>query len=388
MLPGWLEQAIGVLLMLVILIDVFLTVLHARMGTKIVAGRVARVTWWMFRGLADLAGRHHAAALSFCGPAILVLTIVAWALGLTIGSALVIQPELGSSIRAGSGATSTDFVTAMYAGGSSLSVVGASDFMPHSSASRLLFLFNSLVGMSVMALTLVYLIQVYAGLQRRNTLSLQVDLLSAQTGDAAELVARLGPQGQFTGGYTNIAAIATQMTGVRETHRLYPVLFYFRFPDPAHSVPRMALVALDAVTLIEGALDDREYRWLKQSASVAHLWEVALALVMALERSFGAAAPAKPHAEPDLVSRKWTERFAAALRRLRRAGITVVADEEAGARTYAALRARWDGHVRALAPAMSYSQADVDPAGSGPSVVLELGPSTGRPEADPAFRVR
>jgi hypothetical protein len=387
MLPGWLEQAIGVLLMLVILIDVFLTVLHARMGTEIVAGRVTRVTWRVFRRLADLGGRHHAAILSFGGPAILALIVATWAFGLTIGSALVIQPELGSSVRFSGGTTPTDFVTALYVGGSSLSVVGASEFAPQSSGSRLLFLLNSLVGMSAVALALTYLIQVSAGLHRRNALSLEVDLLSAQTGDAAELVARLGPQGQFTACYTNIAALATQMTGVAEAHRLYPVLFYFRFPDPAHSVPRMALVALDAVTLIEGALDDREYRWLKQSASVAHLWEVALALAMALGRGL-AAAQAKPHVEPAPGSRKWTERFAAALRRLQRAGITVVADEEAGARTYAALRARWDGHVRSLALAMGYSQADVDPAGNGPSVVHELGLSTGRPEADPAFRVR
>lgn len=388
MLPGWLEQVIGVLLMLIILIDVFLTVLYARTGTELVAGRVARATWRIFRGLAGLAGRRDAAVLSFCGPTILVLIATVWALGLTIGSALIVQPELGSSIRAGSGATPTDFVTAMYAGGSSIWVAGASEFTPHSGASRLLFLFNSLMGVSVTVLTLVYLIQVYTGLRQRNALSLQVDLLSAQTGDAAELVARLGPQGQFAAGYANIASLATQMTGVRESHNLYPVLFYFRFPDALHSVPRMALVALDTVTLIEGALDDREYRWLKQSASVAHLWEVALALVMALERHFVGGAAAKPHAEPDLASRKWTERFAAALRRLRRAGITVVADEEAGARTYATLRARWDAHVRALAPAMSYSATDVDPAGSGPAVVRELGTSTGRPEADPAFRAR
>ena len=388
MLPGWLEQVIGALLMLIILIDVFLTVLYARMGTEIIAGRAARLTWWAFRGLGDRAGRRRAAILSFCGPTILVLVVLVWALGLTIGSALIIQPELGSSVLASSGATPTDFVTAMYAGGSSISVVGASDFTPHSSATRLLFLFNSLVGMSVMSLTLTYLMQVYTALQRRNALSLQVDLLSAQSGDEAELVARLGPQGQFTGGYTNIAELATQMTDIKESHHLYPVLFYFRFPDPVHSVSRMALVALDAVTLIESALDDREHRWLKQSASAAHLWEVTLVLVMTLERNFITGAPAKPHAEPAPSRLEWRERFAAALRRLRRAGITVAADEEAGARTYATLRVRWDSHIKALAPAMGYSETDVDPAGSGPAVVHELGPSTGRPEADPAFRIR
>jgi hypothetical protein len=42
--------------------------------------------------------------------------------------------------------TPADFMTALYAGGSSMAIVGASDFKPVTDAYRVLYLVNSLVG--------------------------------------------------------------------------------------------------------------------------------------------------------------------------------------------------------------------------------------------------
>jgi len=39
------EQVAGALLMAVVLLDVFLTVLYARIGTGIISTRLARATW-------------------------------------------------------------------------------------------------------------------------------------------------------------------------------------------------------------------------------------------------------------------------------------------------------------------------------------------------------
>jgi hypothetical protein len=252
---GRLEQGLGILLILIILLDIFLTVLYARIGTSIIGSRLGRLVWAAFMKASNAAGRRRGAVLSFCGPLILVLLVGLWAVGLTLGAALIMHPELGTSIRASNGETSTDFITAMYAGGSSMAIVGASDFTPHTSATRLLFLVNSLVGMSVISLTLTYVMQVYTALQRRNVMAMNIHLLSACTGDAAELLARLGPLGQFNGGYTDLSGVSVEMTEAKEAHHFYPVLFYFRFSDSYHSVSRSALVALDTVSLITTALD-------------------------------------------------------------------------------------------------------------------------------------
>lgn len=72
--------------------------------------------------------------MSFCGPVILVLLVAIWDFGLSLGAALVIHPALGVSIVNSSGATPTDFITALQAGGNSKSIVGSGDFSPQTSA--------------------------------------------------------------------------------------------------------------------------------------------------------------------------------------------------------------------------------------------------------------
>ena len=375
----WIEQAIGVLLLLILLLDVFLTVLYARIGTGIISGRVAHLVWRLFLWGSRPFAHHRGRILSFCGPVILVVGVLVWAFGLTFGSALILHPLLGMSIRATAGPTPTDFVTALFVAGSSISVVGASDFTPHTGPTRMLFLFNSLIGMSVLSLILTYLMQVYTALRERNVLGFKVQLLSADTGDAAELVAGLGPEGQFSGGYTNLADMAVEMTSVKEAHHFYPVLFYFRFVYAHYSVSRVVLMGLDTVTLIKSALDDRQFAWLKESASVAHLARVCMVLATTLEDTFVPGGAPRRNRDIDVETRdRWRRRYFAALKRFRQVGIQTIEDEEAGAEAYVVLRAGWERHIATLAPCMAYAIEEIDPAGSNPERVEQRPPFKAR----------
>ena len=76
-----------------------------------------------------------------------------------------------------------------------MAIVGASDFRPTTDAYRFLYLMNSLIGMSVTSLVLTYVMQVYGALRQRNALGLQLRILSGETSDAGELLARLGSRG-------------------------------------------------------------------------------------------------------------------------------------------------------------------------------------------------
>jgi hypothetical protein len=360
----WFEQICGALLVLLILLDVFLTVLYARANAGIISPRVARLVWWVFKAIAKPFGRVRDSIFSFCGPAILVMLVVVWALGLTVAAGLIIHPELGTSVRATSGDTPGDFITAIYAGGSSISVIGATDFTPHTASFRLLFLFNSLVGVSVTFLTLTYLMQVYTALDRRNTLGLNVHLASAETGDAAELIAHLGPEGKFEAGYMNLSLLAAEMTKAKESHHFYPVLFYFRFRQPFYSVSRFTLVSLDTATLIKSALSDRDYAWLKNSGAVEQLWDGAMLLLETVSEMFlHGAKRGLPHAPDEDTCELWRGRYFAALRTLRQAGIQTVYDEQAGADYYVNLRRQWNDYIMHMAPLLAYSKEDIDPVG-------------------------
>lgn len=280
--PKIIEQVVGALLMALVLLDVFLTVLYARVGTGIISTRVARGTWLSVRALAKSMPSRRGKVLSFAGPIILVIMVLVWGIGLSLGSACILHPHMGTSIKASNGPTSRDFISALFAGGSSISIVGAGNFEPKSRALRLFYLFNSLVGMSVISLTLTYLMQIYSALRTRNSKALSLDVSSGRTGDAAEFVAGLGPQGRFDVGYTTLTDLAESIISSKESHHFYPVLFYFRFEEPYYSVSRFANTALDAMTIIKTAPDQKQYRWLVQSGAVEDTWNSSLLLVTTL----------------------------------------------------------------------------------------------------------
>jgi hypothetical protein len=308
-----LEQIAGAALMLVFLADIFLTVLYARAGTGLLAPYWIRVVWAAIHGVAGLFGRRRNAVLTLAGPLIVVSLIGFWALGLTVGAALVIRPELGGAIRPSNGGTPTDFVTALLVAGNSLSIVGGGGYSPHSTGTRILFLINSLIGASVLSLVLSYLVQVYSALRERNTLALTVDLMTDGTGDAAVMLARLLPEGEVGNAPSELSNLVRSLASTKEAHHFYPLLFYFRFEEPRYSVSRMSFVVLDLMTLIETALDRERYGSLIKSAPARSLRRVASQLLQTLDRSFPTA---REQADDSAAARRSRESYAAAIETL------------------------------------------------------------------------
>ncbi len=365
----WVEQVAGAVVMVVALLDIFLTVLYARAGTALFSPVVSRSIWLLFRLVSRPFGRNRGRVLSFCGPVILVALIFVWAAGLAFGSALIMHPHLGGGIRASEGSTPRDFMSALYAAANSLSFVGSSDFNPQSAVFQALYMFDSLIGVSVMSLVLTYVMQIYSALKSRNVLGLAIQTLSDNTGDAAELIAGLGPHGQFNFGFSNLSSLASSASAVKESHHFYPLLFYFRFAEPYYSVSQTATVLFDSVSLLKSALNDEEYSWLKESATVAQCWRAAMLLVSMLEEVF-LRRPAQLRSPADADTReRWRARYMAALERMRQAGIKTIADPATGFETYVSLRERWDGHIGRLRASMLYEADEIDAPTYCPEVV-------------------
>jgi hypothetical protein len=352
-----LEQLAGAVVLVVALADVFLTVLYARMDSGLLAMRYARVIERVWVWVARAFGPSRARFVSFCGPVTLLAVLGLWTSLLTLGSALVLHPALGQEVRPSSDmAPTTDFLTALYVGGASISVVGSSGYSPGTPAYRMFFLFNSAVGMAFLSLVLTYLSQVYTALLRRNALALKIHGMSAEKGDGAELVCRLWPRGELGSGTSELANLAAEMSSVKEAHHFYPLLMQFRFEEPFYSVSRMVGVSLDATSLVLSSLDDQRFGAVKESSSVTLLWRSSLWLATSLASNMapGKAGPKAPDVAP------WRRRYGAALARLRSAGVPTVADEERGFERYADLRSRWEGIVQSLAPALAFSTEEVD----------------------------
>jgi hypothetical protein len=358
----WLEQSAGGLLTAAVLIDVFLTVLYARMGYSIAADPIAQTVWSVFFHASKLFGRRRPLLLSFGGPVIVVAVVAFWVFALICGSAMIVQPELGSALRSSTGPTPRGFISAVYIAGSNIMTAGSSGVQPQTGAFRLFCLFDSIVGMFILTLTVTYIVEIYNALHNRNTLALKLHLMSAKTGDAAEFVAALGPGGEFAIAYAILSEAAAEIVSLKESHNFYPVLFYFRFRSPLYSVSMAALMALDTATLLGTALNEKRYDWLKRSAAVIALGESAELLINTLQQTFlPNRSPESQQPDEDDIE-FWRRRYFAALGRLRDAGIETRLDETEGVHEYVERRRKWDPYVRTLAPAMGFEMADVDPA--------------------------
>ncbi len=119
-----------------------------------------------------------------------------------------------------------------------------------------------------------------------------------------------------------------------------------------------ATAALDTITLIQSALDDEKYGWLKQSAAVDHLWRGTLLEMKTLAQTF---LPNEDIAVPpdEITRQRWQRRYEAGIERLQRAGIKTTG---AGAEKYISLRTQWDRYITLLAPQFAYDMDKVDPA--------------------------
>jgi hypothetical protein len=96
--------------------------------------------------------------------------------------------------------------TALYNAGHSLDFIGGGEYAPITGPWRIFFLIRSIIGVAFVPLIITYLLEVYNSLKIRNSLGLKFYLHSAETGDAAEIVAALGPQGKFETGYVTMDA--------------------------------------------------------------------------------------------------------------------------------------------------------------------------------------
>ena len=358
-----LQQISGILIVLLILLDVFLTVLYARMGSGLISPQLAQTVWRAFRVVARISPRYCDRIASFCGPVILVSLVFMWMAGLTLGNALLFHPVLGSAIRSSSGKTPTDFVSALYAGGSSVSIVSSADFSPSASRYRLVYLFNSIVGLSVTSLTLTYLMQIYSQLQQRNTFALKVYLATCETGDAAVLVAGLAPRGEWSHGTSVLWELAAEIAATKEAHHFYPVLFYMRFAEPYYSLSFVTLVLLDAVAIMRSTLGN-QYSAVKELRALDQIWHGSLLLLTSLEKTFLSEKPPSPH-KPDFAEvALWEQRLDHATALLEAAGLSTVKRSDARTK-YVELRSQWNGHIQRLAPSMLYSMQEVDTATYG-----------------------
>lgn len=349
-------QVVGAVLILLALLDIYLTVLHPRIESSLLSAKIAKGTWYCFRCIAQIFPKQRNQFLTYSGSTTIITIVVAWVLLLVIGFALIVWTGLGTAIQASQGQTPTDFATALYYSGYSLTTLGTGDLVPKTSTYRLLMFFQAALGFSIFTLTITYILSVYSALIRRNTFALSLHHRTNDTADAAELLARLAADNNLSSIQQDISNIARDLMSLLESQNTYSVLLYFRFRQSYYALPRIMYLSMDLAALIQSALNTKKYRSIVESAATAELWCGGLHL---LEQVCHALLPNTRSDERDYNEQVWQDHYYEAIERLQQEGIETNPDLEAGVELYLSLRHQWQPYLCKLINYMEYDRHEI-----------------------------
>jgi hypothetical protein len=192
-------------------------------------------------------------------------------------------------------------VTAYYYSGDVLTTVGNGDMIARTTFFKLLTVFQSVIGMCIITLTVTYLLEIYSALHRRNAFAVSLHHETSATGDAVEKVMGLGPNGDFQGARADLQNIAARLVDLYETHHFFWIVTYFRFPEKFYALSRVLLVSMEIVTIIRSALSEKRYKSLIRCGPVTEIWNSGMHLLT----HFADVYLPRP---PDRVPGIWTRR--------------------------------------------------------------------------------
>jgi hypothetical protein len=260
----WIAVVGGGLLMLVALVDLFLTALHPDVDGP-VAGAVQGGLWRLLVA-GDRRHRQRRRLMALAGPLMMVATFAVWVLTFMFGFALVVWPFLAEVFQSDPKLGSLGFVDALYFSGTTVSTLGFGDITPASRPLQLLTVVASLSGFSMLTGIVAYLLEVLGSLHSRVRLALRVGEDTDGRHDGAEVLGDWLADEDVGDVRRRLEEWGDLLRDSQdEMHRFPLVSVCYRSRDP-HQDPEPAVRAV-AQTVIAGLLlasDDR-YRRLRTS---------------------------------------------------------------------------------------------------------------------------
>jgi hypothetical protein len=261
----------GIACIVVALMDAFQTVISPRRATG--RFRITRlffvVTWLPWSRLSAMISnpRKRETALSFYGPASLLLLIVVWAGGLLVGFAMLFHSQrapLADTMFSGN-----DFRSDLYISGTTIFTLGIGDLTPHSSRARLILVLESGIGLGFLAMVISYFPVLYGAFSRREV---NISLLDARAGSpptAAELMRRHAFKGGGEALNTLLAEWERWSAELLESHISYPLLCYYRSQHSNQSWVSALTAVLDLCALMIAGVQDHAARQAQLTFAIA-----------------------------------------------------------------------------------------------------------------------
>lgn len=258
----WAAVVVGSALMVLALVDLFLTTLHPDIDGP-VAGFVQRGLWRVVVA-GDRRRTQRRGLMALAGPLMMVATFAVWILTFMAGFALVVWPFLPDVFQSESMLEPLGFVDALYFAGTTVSTLGFGDITPASPGMQFATIVASLSGFSMLTGIVAYLLEVLGSLHNRVRLALRVGEDTDGRHDGANILAEWLAEEEVGDVRQRLEKWAGLLRDAQdEMHRFPLVSVCYRSRDPQQD-PEPAVRAVTE-TVIAGLLlgKDSRYRRLR-----------------------------------------------------------------------------------------------------------------------------
>lgn len=358
---------VGAALLVIVLGDVYATILHARARGGLISETINRTVWRVVRYVAfRLSRQRRHILLNSIGPLLLPLLLIVLLVYLVVGFALIYMPWMPAGFNVAPEAESSRITEALYFSGVTLTTVGYGDITPHSTLMRFVALTQSTSGFVLISLGVTYLVTVYGALERKRLVALSFYHRADEGADAAALIAHHFVEVRFYGLDETLRTATRDIQTLLEAHIEHPIIHYFHPREVHKGMPRLLFLMLETCAVIKACLSRDEYRnmyrhpeLLSLDANARYvLATLTAALDLTEEAAQKGAPPLRDESRKDEL-RRWQNRWRQTLERLQTAGISVREDAEASWRDYHEQRSDWEAPLYRFALYLGYDWDEV-----------------------------
>ena len=241
----WLQVIGGTALVFLVLLDVFATVIvprpaHKKLRLGPLLAALLAPFWQKMAGSIGSA-RLRQDVRGMLAPFLLVVSLMAWLLLLSLGFGLILHGQPGAVRTADTGFAESVFQAAMAL--STLGIIGADV----DGGARPVVAIAGLAGFAVLTLVITFLLSVQAALHRRETLVLRLEARAGRPPVATKLLSAFVDDEEslcdFFGDWEAWTA------DVMQSHLAYPILCRFRSLDEDNEWVTCLATVLDAAAL-------------------------------------------------------------------------------------------------------------------------------------------
>lgn len=321
---------IGALVVISTVLSAVRTVILPRAAASMLSRAVFRITRRLFRVVAAARGSFEwrDAVMAMFAPVGLFTLVAAWLVLVTVGFMAIFWA-----------AQQAGWAQAFHQSGSSLLTLG---FAPIEGVGLQAVAFvEAALGLGMVALLITYLPSMYSAFARRETLVAMLEVRAGSPPSAVSMLERFHRIG-WTERLTDVwTEWEVWFAEVEESHTTYPVLTFYRSPQPERHWVTAAGTVLDGAALTLSTID---VEWQPQAALQIRAGYIALRRIADF---FGI--EYDPDPAPDAPISISRAEYDEVVNRLAEAGLPIKADRDQAWRDFAGWRVNYDTPLLSLA---------------------------------------